>query len=162
MTTDQALQSLLEGSGLVSSRADIGAVVLFAPAQAAQGASQGMEGRSGPGVENRTTLALDTLHVEAPVHTRPVRSASFDFYGRRVQAEVVKALRQDAETRRRRYDLRLSLRIGAAGEVDEATLLSSTGNDDLDEAILDVVREVVFARPPVDMPQPVRISAEVR
>lgn len=159
MSVDEALESLLLDSGLVSSRADFNAIVLFSPPPAVLGREKN-EVAAAPALSGMT-LTLDTLHVDAPSVPSPMRRASHEFYGRAVQSEVISALKRDAATRRRRYTLRLTFHIGAAGDVTRTALLTSTGDVALDASIRDVIAELVFSPPPADLRQPVRMIAAV-
>lgn len=129
---EDVLRRLLDGTGLVAEKI-----------------------RAGSG----EAFILKEMAVSAPTDPAPASAASgkaLDFgYGALVQARVRAALCANARTARPDYRALLRFGIDATGRVQQAGLLSSTGNTQRDAALLDALRQVrIDHAPPPGMAQP--------
>jgi TonB family protein len=87
----------------------------------------------------------------------------FGAYAGQIQAQIQEALRRDEKTRSGRYLLTLRLWIGAAGQVQRAQLVSSSGDAATDASIIRVISASSIGQgPPADMPQPVTLRVRAR
>ena len=122
-----ALRGLLQGTGLLARRvADGSADVFVLVSASAQGA---------PGQAGRQALDLD--------------------YGGLVQARIWAALCADARTAPGEYRSLLRFWVDQSGHVRRARLLASTGLNERDQALAEVLNDVRIERsPPPDMKQP--------
>lgn len=76
-----------------------------------------------------------------------------------LQASILKALCNRAETRPGNYRMALQLWIAPYGTIRRAALLSSTGNAQRDAVLTEVLRDVTIgALPPAGMSQPVTLA----
>jgi hypothetical protein len=125
-----ALQRLLDGTGLAAHYASTKAFTLMpdqAPAAAANDSNDG----------------ADTV-------------ASEHFAGR-LQASLVRSLCSSERTHPGRYRLAMQLWLDATGAVTRTQLLSSTGNAARDTQIETLAAGLVVGEMPADMPQPITI-----
>lgn len=85
-------------------------------------------------------------------------------YGRYFGTALQQAFTRDPRTRQLAFDdIRLDVTLDADGKVVKATLLQSTGNKKIDEAILTMVREYkVDERPPAAQRYPIHMSIRGR
>lgn len=129
-TAEQALQSLLAGTGLAPRYVAADAVVLL---------------RLPPRPDHRQ---------DAPVNTAP--PAAVARYYARIQAGLRRAFCGNERTRPGGYRVALALWIEASGAVGRAALIGPTGNPDLDAAIGQAVSGLVLGEaPPAGFAQPV-------
>ncbi|AHF90313.1 hypothetical protein OpiT1DRAFT_03546 [Opitutaceae bacterium TAV1] len=90
-------------------------------------------------------------------------SSRWGWYAAQVQTTVSSALGKNPKTRTSTMDISVRIWPDAAGRIERAQLVSSTGNDEIDAAIRDEVLTGLTLRepPPADMPSPIvlRLSA---
>jgi len=80
-------------------------------------------------------------------------------YATAVQAAVTKALCQRSDTRLMHYRTVLRLWVGPSGVVRHVELASSTGDHNLDAAIVAALRHTdIGTPPPGSIPQPVKLA----
>jgi hypothetical protein len=80
-----------------------------------------------------------------------------------VQAGVLAALCRNPETRPGTFRLAMQFWIGGAGAIEDPRLLSSTGLDRRDAAVIETLKRVAFGQsPPPDMPQPITMVLSAR
>lgn len=127
---EAALRLLLDGTGLVAEKVQTGSGV---------------------------TLALKAASVQATA-PRAASLGNLAGYPSLVQARVWEALCDNVRTRPGTYRSLLRLQVDAAGQVQRARLLGSTGDAFRDAAILGTLQSVRLERsPPPDMPQPLTL-----
>jgi TonB family protein len=129
-TPEAALRLLLEGTGLTAEKFDTGAGSAFILKMADNPAATA--GARSPGL------------------------GSLNGYPGRVQARVWQALCSDPRTVPGGYRSLLRFQVDAAGQVQRARLIGSSGNARRDAALLAALQGVrMDGAPPPDMPQPV-------
>ncbi|CAM2767785.1 hypothetical protein [Janthinobacterium lividum] len=134
-----ALQSLLEGTGLQSRLSDAQAVIVYAPAGAAE-------------------LPQAAVVAAADIPGATQGGGDHAVYVSRLQHVLLGLLCRAAQTRPGGYRLALQLYLNRAGVVDRVHLLDSTGLRARDTAIARVVLGMrVGVAPLPSMPQPVSI-----
>jgi TonB family protein len=101
--------------------------------------------------ETSAVLMPDGNLRAAPREARPAATASFEAD---LQRGATRVLCEDQLTRPGTYRAALDIWINAAGGIDRAELLSSTGNDRRDERVLAVLRSLVLKPPPSGLSQP--------
>jgi TonB family protein len=143
-TPDEALQILLADTGLQFVQTAPHAIKLVADAQSAHAT---------PALAvSASQLTLSPLHVQAP------SLRDFLPYATVLRYAIQDAIRHDGNLRRGRYRAILNVWVSPAGTVQRSQYLRSTGNDDLDGAILKTVQKVELRQsPPSDLPQPVHV-----
>jgi hypothetical protein len=95
-----------------------------------------------------------TLVEVAPQPTRSIRD--FREYLGVVQADLMAALCQKAETQPGAYNVAMQFSIGRTGRIENPHLLNSTGAETRDSVIVAALSRLTVGRiPPADMPQPV-------
>ena len=159
LSAQDALDRLLAGTGLTSRFVD-GRNVVLQPAGAGpvQGASDGAP-------PDLPTLAPGAVHVDVPLVVQGPASTGLAArrYGEVIKSSVADALALDAKTSRARYRAGLSIWIASSGAILKATVVRSSGREELDMAICTVLeRVIVDETPPPDLPQPVNILVASR
>ncbi|MES2059082.1 MAG: secretin and TonB N-terminal domain-containing protein [Pseudomonadota bacterium] len=153
-TPQQALARLLVGTGLSSRFTRSNAALVYAP-------------RSGPSIGYRPdsadpVLTLDVMQVRStPLVGAPPR-ASFDAYGRHVLTTIDHLLRPDAAQGKRTYRAVMRLWIDRDGAVERLDFAQGSGNRLADQEMMTGIAALQFGRPPVEMPQPIRVQIEAR
>ena len=131
LTPEEALQTLLVGTGLTARFMDPGSFTL-APMQAVPAAAQ----------------VADT----------PSQVPRYASYSVMVQNAVKRALCQQPSTRPGYYRTAIQIWIGPSGSVARSTLVGTTGDVARDKALTDAFRTLsVGAPPPAGLPQPATI-----
>lgn len=145
----EALEHLLEGTGLTASYADQRAFTLVSISSAASTLP--------PGMHIERTLALPPLRVEAP----PLDVFAYDTYSRFLQARVQHVLASRPRSGKTGRTLRIMVWVSSAGVIHKPTVYATSGDHVLDTAILNVLDGMpVNSSPPAGLPQPLflRIS----
>lgn len=103
----------------------------------------------------REVMTLDVMRVEAaPLVIGD--NGRFNGYGQTLQGDIIAALRRHPVASRGRYEVVLRVWVGPDGAIARSELLTSTGQEDHDGAIIEAVRGVGQGRtPPRDLPQPI-------
>jgi len=143
-TPEEALQQLLADTGLQFAQTAPHAIKLVADAPDVHA----------PSVLEASTpqLALSPLHIQAS----PFRD--FQPYAIALRFAIQDAIRRDISLRRGKYRAVLDVWVSASGAVQHSQYLSSTGDSELDGAIMGTVQKVVLQQsPPSDLPQPVHV-----
>lgn len=105
-------------------------------------------------------LSLDTIRVRAESE-RPGEAQLREF-GDMVQNEVETVLRKNNRIRSGNYRIRVKLWIDPSRTIRHAELAQSTGDQERDTAITDVLQGFVVSRiPPPNSPQPIRVIVAV-
>ena len=137
-----ALQLLLTGTGLQARQSDAQAVIVYAPASAADAAE----------------LPPAAVVAAADIPGAQQGGADVAAYASRLQHVLLGLLCRAAQTRPGGYRLALQLYLNRAGVVERVQLLDSTGLPARDTAIARLVLGMqVGAAPLPAMPQPVSI-----
>lgn len=114
---------------------------------------------SGTGLDFDYTEERAFTLVPAQPRSSAVQAGSiavFHQYLGTVQAGVMAALCERAETRPGAFSFAMQFWIGGSGRIENPSLLKSTGAASRDAAIADTLTHVAFrAAPPASMPQPV-------
>ena len=125
-----ALQLLLRGSGL-SARVIAPNTISIAP-------------EAGDGLDNAAA--------------RQLKRESIRYFGA-MQADLLKALCENATTRPGNYHIAIQYWLDASGRIARLRLIGSSGRPDRDAAIVATLQNVAL-RPPGNMPQPVTMTIE--
>jgi hypothetical protein len=144
----EALQTLLQGTGLVPIEIFNGGFTI-APAQqaASNSPTSTMIARL-----DAPFLPLKTIHVQAPSEEER------RLYARSVQYAIQSALLRDRDTRNTPYSADVFVWVTSTGSIQHASLFASTGSATMDVAIANVVRSVqVGQSPPSGLPQPMHV-----
>lgn len=110
---------------------------------------------------NSFDLSLDAISVKAG----PERGGEGQLreFGNIIQNEVETILRKNNKIRSGNYRIRVKLWIDPSRTIRQAELAQSTGDQDRDTAITDVLKGFVVSRvPPPNIPQPIRVIVAVR
>lgn len=85
-------------------------------------------------------------------------------YATQLQRMIEEALAEDEKTRSRNYSIIAKVWIGFDGSVTRAELASSTGKDDIDDSLLQLIQQLpaLAEAPPPNMPQPIRMRISSR
>jgi TonB family protein len=102
-----------------------------------------------------TVTRLESISNEL----RRAKQASVSYYGS-MQAEIMRALCQSAETRPGYYQATMQYWIGASGRITRFKLIRSSGAPERDEAIGHAMQSIVFQPPLRILPQPVTLAIE--
>jgi hypothetical protein len=88
----------------------------------------------------------------------------FGGYANLIQSQIQDALKKDERLRNGRYRISLSVWLSAAGKPERVALISTTGDQDIDERIQQALLAMPPMRdaPPRDLPQPVRLRIDAR
>lgn len=143
-TPDDALHILLADTGLQFVQTAPRAIKLVADSQSVRAMP--------PAAANAPQLTLSPLHVQE----LPVRD--FLPYATALRYAIQDAIRRDGNLRRGKYRAILNVWVSPSGAVQRSQYLASTGDDDLDGAIMKTVQKVEMQQsPPSDLPQPVHV-----
>jgi hypothetical protein len=161
------IPSLPLESALAAFGAKTGFQVLYETALTAGRRSQEVKGRYTPDTALRRLLSgtgLNVDYIEDHAFTlmeaslQATRSAmEFREYLGVVQASLMAALCQRAETQPGAYNVAMQFSIGQTGRINNPRLLNSTGAETRDDALIAALSRLTVDRtpPPADMPQPV-------
>ncbi|HEU0096855.1 MAG TPA: hypothetical protein VFQ52_10395 [Rhizomicrobium sp.] len=148
-TRDEGLRLLLAGTGLIASYIDTKNVVLHPLVPIA------LESDAAP--VPSAHLALHALRVEAP------SGPDFSAYDGVIALDLQKALRRNVKTRHGAYSVSARIWIDGGGVVRRAELISSTGDENRDDAVCHTLQALVVSRlPPENLPEPVMVSIVVK
>ncbi|HEY4124885.1 MAG TPA: TonB family protein [Rhizomicrobium sp.] len=146
LAPQQALEKLLEGTGLFASYETRNSVVLLSASGGAQFGN--------PSVP---LLTLGSLKVDAQAKNR-FMLLFYEMYARLVQEDIRKALSIEPATRALNYSMRMMVWVGDRGSIERSIVFGSSGDHELDEAVLQAVHKVAIDRaPPFGMPQPIHV-----
>lgn len=88
---------------------------------------------------------------------------AFSGFSRKLQDDINAALREVDKVRSSRYSVVAALWINAGGGIERVELQRGTGKGELDKAIVNTLLALrIEQRPPVEMPQPIRIRITSR
>jgi hypothetical protein len=148
-TPEDALQTLLTGTGLMANYTAAKDVVLTLVGQPAA-RQDAMPGEA--------MLSLQTLHVQAPPQA-PAREdlQAERWYATAVQAEILHALQQDPDIRGGNYRVLARIWIDPGGVIHRLALARSTGDAVRDAAIAHVLTGLALSEPPPGLRQPLGI-----
>lgn len=87
-------------------------------------------------------------------------NAVFAWYTSKLKDQVAERLSTDATLRAKKYSVTVHVWIAADGRIRDVRLLSTTGNHELDTAIVTDLSSMgrMSEAPPIEMPQPVRLQ----
>jgi hypothetical protein len=109
----------------------------------------------------RIDLSLAPLRVHASVESE--ETSRLQEYSEALQGDIQGVLSKDARTRSGTYRADLKIWIDPSRTIQKTTLIRSTGNEVRDAAIVKDLNGLIISQtPPVNTPQPVRISIFVR
>lgn len=84
-------------------------------------------------------------------------------YASQLQRLIEGALAEDERTRTKGYSVIARVWIGFDGSVTRAELASSTGQDEIDDSLIDLINQIALAdAPPPNMKQPIRMRISSR
>ena len=88
----------------------------------------------------------------------------FGWYANLVQNAIQQTLQRDDKLRSGRYAIVVAMSLSPTGRPDRVKLLKSTGNQDIDARIEQVLSAMpsLSEAPPSDMPQPVNLRIDAR
>ncbi|NVO17590.1 MAG: hypothetical protein HXX10_26475 [Rhodoplanes sp.] len=108
-------------------------------------------------------IAADTITItpppEAAESLHRMKRAAVASYGA-IQADLMKALCRDPETRPGAYRVALQYWIDDTGRVSRLRMIGSSGNVERDAAIVRAIRTIVFPVRTRSVPQPVTLAIE--
>ena len=83
----------------------------------------------------------------------------FSNYANLLKGNLHRHFNRNAELRRRRYTVELSIWVAGGGEIQRFELIGSTGDGDMDAAIKKAMSSLASFKqsPPANMPQPIRL-----
>lgn len=141
--SEQALAILLRGTGLHVRYVTAGTITLAADS-----------------TPSREVLVMRTVQIQAP--DEPPDPQRFDSFGQALEQRLLEALRQDARTRRRPFDVTLKVWLDPDGRVARTEFVS--GAQPGDQAVIaDVLRGVRGDQaPPADLPLPISFHFQSR
>lgn len=116
-------------------------------------------------IEGTFTIVAPSSERDALSRTRPppLRITAYNTFLGLVQGQVIASLCGNPATRPGSYRAALQISIGAAGVIDDASLLSTTGDVARDRVIADALLGVnIGEAPPPTMPQPVTMLISPR
>jgi hypothetical protein len=146
-THEAALQALLAGTGLAARYTDTNDIVLVPVSKEGDITHEAR-------LIDAPTLFLDTLRVEGVQADR----RAYNDYAHIVQAEIQRALRENATTRSGSYKIGVKLWVSGSGAVLRSEIFRSTGDDARDREIARTLGAITISKaPPADMPQPVSV-----
>lgn len=157
MSPEAALAALLKGTGLVARFTDTRDVVLH-PLESASPSQSAAP-------SDLPKLSLSPLRVEGAPVIEVGRDSDTEnnLYAVLIRTDVRQALAKSVNTSRDTYDAILELWIAPKGEIQHVSVIASSGKALRDLAILKVVGDLQLdAPPPVNLPQPVRITVHAR
>ncbi|EDX80850.1 TonB family C-terminal domain protein [Brevundimonas sp. BAL3] len=151
LTLQQAIGQVLEGTGLQFRFTSLSAVLIF-PADRPPGPAEA----PWTAIESAPKLTLDTLTVTSSPTIGDSSRRRFEAFGSAIQGQIRHRLQTDVRTRRRTFQVRLSLTVDPSGRIRLLNIARSTGDVELDQHILDALAGVAFPQtPPADLPQPI-------
>lgn len=87
----------------------------------------------------------------------------FGGYTAVLRKSIEQALQRDDTVRTRRYSVIVRMWVGSDGRVERVTLGDTTGQPDVDDAIVDSLTGMVVSQgPPLEMPMPVKLRITAR
>jgi hypothetical protein len=142
----EALQRLLDGTGLIASYSDPKAFTLIAVVRPEAGLTGGASADS--------QLSLAPLRVLAA----PYDTFAYDTYSRLVQLKVRQALTSGSAANLTGRTVRILVWVDADGVIQKPRLYTSSGDQTIDSVIVNrLTGTSVDNRPPAGLPQPLHI-----
>lgn len=139
----EALSLMLADTGLAARFTSAGAVVIYA------------------GSSSAVTLSPITA-VAAPVIGRSADGPEARAYAGAVQRTIIERLRASPDLSAGDYEISLRLWVDGGGAAQRVEILDGSGDPGRDRAFVGLTRTLSFGPPPLDLPQPMRVSFRVR
>lgn len=137
----EALRRLLSGTGLIVRYSRASAAIITRPEVAVAA----------------PLVPLGRVIVRERIVTRIAPVERMAYYGL-IETQLRELLRSDKRTSRLVFDLRIALRIGENGGLEEIRVMRGSGDRRVDRALVDVLSNASVAAPPPGLKQPLAIA----